>query len=158
MQRILLAILLLIPFGVFAQLTIEANTNAGCAPFGVIISVSSPAPASINNYAWSITYPDNTIETASSAEYIDILSIPGDYTVNLTINNGAESITESNFITVYDLPEVNFEVDDYRFEIFNRWGEMIFASETPGEGWNGNVKGGEHYAMDGGVHLSPCPS
>ena len=111
MQRILLAILLLIPFGVFAQLTIEANTNAGCAPFGVIISVSSPAPASINNYAWSITYPDNTIETASSAEYIDILSIPGDYTVNLTINNGAESITESNFITVYDLPEVNFEVD-----------------------------------------------
>lgn len=43
----------------------------------------------------------------------------------------------------------NIEVDDYRFEIFNRWGEMIFGSETPGEGWSGNVKKGEHYAADG---------
>ncbi|MDG1765207.1 MAG: PKD domain-containing protein [Flavobacteriales bacterium] len=111
MQRILVAILLMIPFGGFAQLTIEANTNAGCAPFGVILSVTSPAPASINNYAWSVTYPDNTVETATSAEYIDILSIPGDYTVSLSINNGSQSITETNFITVYGLPEVNFEVD-----------------------------------------------
>ena len=111
MQRILATILLLIPFGVFAQLSIEANTQNGCAPFGVILSVNTPDPASINNYSWSVTYPDNSVETATSAEYVDILSIPGQYSVSLSINNGAESITETNFITVYDLPNVNFEVD-----------------------------------------------
>ncbi len=48
------------------------------------------------------------------------------------------------------VPVLNdIDVSDYRFEIYNRWGEVIFASETPGEGWNGNVKGGEHFAEDG---------
>ncbi len=40
------------------------------------------------------------------------------------------------------------EVADYSFSIFNRWGEEIFHSSTPSEGWLGNVKGGGYYAQN----------
>lgn len=29
--------------------------------------------------------------------------------------------------------------DDYEFRIYNRWGTLIWMSETPGEGWDGTV-------------------
>lgn len=32
-------------------------------------------------------------------------------------------------------------VTDQEFLIFDGWGEMIFESKTPGEIWNGNMKG-----------------
>ncbi|MES2138435.1 MAG: T9SS type B sorting domain-containing protein [Bacteroidota bacterium] len=32
-------------------------------------------------------------------------------------------------------------VHDYRFLIFNRWGEKLFETSNPGEGWNGYYKG-----------------
>jgi gliding motility-associated-like protein len=32
-------------------------------------------------------------------------------------------------------------IRDYEFLIFNRWGELIFESERPGHGWDGNYKG-----------------
>ena len=32
-------------------------------------------------------------------------------------------------------------ITHYVFRIFNRWGEEIFTSSTPGEGWDGNYKG-----------------
>lgn len=42
-----------------------------------------------------------------------------------------------------------FDQDSYRFQIFNRWGELLFESRNPGEAWQGNAKGGAHYAPDG---------
>ncbi|HEV7229677.1 MAG TPA: PKD domain-containing protein [Bacteroidia bacterium] len=32
-------------------------------------------------------------------------------------------------------------VSSYELDIFNRWGELIFSSETTAEGWNGTYKG-----------------
>ncbi len=32
-------------------------------------------------------------------------------------------------------------VDDYRMQIFNRWGQRIFESKSANEGWNGEVAG-----------------
>jgi gliding motility-associated-like protein len=29
----------------------------------------------------------------------------------------------------------------YELNIFNRWGELIFSSTTPGEAWNGVAQG-----------------
>jgi len=31
--------------------------------------------------------------------------------------------------------------DDYKFFVFNRWGEVVFSSRQPGEGWDGIYKG-----------------
>jgi gliding motility-associated-like protein len=32
-------------------------------------------------------------------------------------------------------------VTNYTFEIYNRWGELVFRSNTPNQGWNGYYKG-----------------
>lgn len=40
-------------------------------------------------------------------------------------------------------------ISSYKIEIYNRWGDVIFASEDPHEPWLGNVDGGEHFAEDG---------
>jgi gliding motility-associated-like protein len=37
----------------------------------------------------------------------------------------------------------------YEFDIYNRWGEAIFSTKDPDDGWNGSVKGGGYYAQDG---------
>ena len=42
-----------------------------------------------------------------------------------------------------------FDVAEYRFQIFDRWGELIFETNDPEIGWTGNVFGGEYYATDG---------
>jgi hypothetical protein len=37
----------------------------------------------------------------------------------------------------------------YEFLIFNKWGEVIFSSQTPSAGWNGRVNNGAYYAAPG---------
>ena len=47
-------------------------------------------------------------------------------------------------------PVINdIDLESYQFEIYNRWGEAIFVSNTKGEGWLGNVNNGGHYAQNG---------
>ncbi|MBP6697946.1 MAG: gliding motility-associated C-terminal domain-containing protein [Flavobacteriales bacterium] len=41
------------------------------------------------------------------------------------------------FVPIFNLPWV----DNYEFLIFDRWGERIFTSTTPGETWDGNYHG-----------------
>jgi hypothetical protein len=36
----------------------------------------------------------------------------------------------------------NFDPTEYRFTIFNRWGQVIFMTESPIEGWSGYIDGG----------------
>ena len=35
----------------------------------------------------------------------------------------------------------SFHFDDYSLQIFNRWGEMMFESSDPNEGWDGTLNG-----------------
>ncbi len=40
------------------------------------------------------------------------------------------------------VPYVLFEnPDDYSFQVFNRWGQIVYHSESSGEGWNGTFNG-----------------
>lgn len=41
------------------------------------------------------------------------------------------------------------EVLDYECLVFDRWGEVMFRSYTPGEPWIGDVNRGAHFAPDG---------
>lgn len=34
----------------------------------------------------------------------------------------------------------------YSFQVFNRWGDVVFETSNPNEPWIGNVRGGNHYA------------
>ncbi|MDX1652989.1 MAG: gliding motility-associated C-terminal domain-containing protein [Brumimicrobium sp.] len=42
-----------------------------------------------------------------------------------------------------------FQVTDYRFEIFDRYGRSIFETTDPQEGWNGEIKGTSLIAREG---------
>ena len=103
--------MLLMGFTSKSQLTFQANFESGCTPLGVIISVTNPSAATISSYSWSITQPNGTVQTASSPQYIAILSAAGTYDVSLTIN-GNETTTVSDYITVYGNPTANYSVDD----------------------------------------------
>jgi gliding motility-associated-like protein len=46
--------------------------------------------------------------------------------------------TNNTFMPVFFKPE---EVQEYQLEIFNRWGELIFTSESAVEYWDGTYKG-----------------
>lgn len=37
----------------------------------------------------------------------------------------------------------------YQCSVYNRWGEVLFSTTDPEEGWFGNVKNGDHYAPNG---------
>ncbi|MBL7941702.1 MAG: PKD domain-containing protein, partial [Flavobacteriales bacterium] len=39
-------------------------------------------------------------------------------------------------------------IERYRFQIFDRWGTIIFETEDPNAAWTGNVRNGEYYAKD----------
>jgi gliding motility-associated-like protein len=41
------------------------------------------------------------------------------------------------FVPVVD----GMNADSYEFRVFNRWGEEVYLSTIPGEGWDGNYKG-----------------
>ena len=44
-----------------------------------------------------------------------------------------------------------FGAQDYLFQVFNRWGEVVFSSTNPDEGWLGQDQrnDGLHYVKDG---------
>jgi gliding motility-associated-like protein len=94
----------------FSQ-TFQANNVTGCAPLGVVISVTSPSAGSISSYQWQITAPNGSIVTATSTQYIAILTQPGTYDVALTIN-GNQTTSLQNYISVHALPEAEFTVND----------------------------------------------
>ena len=50
------------------------------------------------------------------------------------------------------LPVVSCDVNDYTFEVYDRWGELLFFTDQVGEGWNGAGRAGTHY-VEGEVYL-----
>jgi gliding motility-associated-like protein len=92
-----------------AQVTLSANSQAGCTPLGVVISVTQPANAS--TFAWTITRPDGTTHNAATSTYVAILSMPGTYDVQVTVNGNVTSVF-NDYIIVYARPTASFSVND----------------------------------------------
>ncbi len=45
-------------------------------------------------------------------------------------------------------PKLTFEPQLYEFQVFDRWGNMIFESKDPALGWNGASDSGEFFSPD----------
>lgn len=79
------------------------------------------------------TSPDNCIDTVCYDVIIDdvfILYVPNAFT------------PDNDDLNDMFYPVINgIEPSNYQFMIFNRWGELIFESDTPGFGWDGRYKG-----------------
>ncbi len=48
---------------------------------------------------------------------------------------------------------LNKDLDQLQFQVYNRWGELVFETSTPGEGWDGIYKGVE---QEMGVYVWQC--
>jgi len=48
---------------------------------------------------------------------------------------------------------LNKNIEKYSFQVFNRWGEKVFETNVPGEGWDGVFKGVE---QELGVYVWTC--
>jgi len=46
------------------------------------------------------------------------------------------------FIPSFSSPD---EIKDYSFQVLDRWGEIIFETKNPKEGWIGEAYDGQHY-------------
>ena len=105
----------------------------------------------------------------------DISSIPGEYSmlryvVRALQDDDASIFSWSNEIILEYTPNVylpnafrpggqnpvfkpvgNFaDFSEYRLDVYNRWGELIFSSQDFGRGWDGSHKGGD---APGGVYV-----
>jgi gliding motility-associated-like protein len=41
------------------------------------------------------------------------------------------------------------ELDDYLFSVYNRWGELMFETTDPTQGWNGAANGSDYFVPPG---------
>lgn len=69
--------------------------------------------------------------------YVDVFNpiyVPNSFSPN---NDGINDVF---------LPQ-GINIREFRMEIYNRWGELIFVTDDPEKGWNGSVRDGEHYVQ-----------
>ncbi|MBU0487684.1 MAG: gliding motility-associated C-terminal domain-containing protein [Bacteroidetes bacterium] len=86
----------------------------------------------------TVTSPEGCIDTA--VKYITILPMWTFYIPN-AFTPGDNDLNE-----VFKPKGTFIEMVDYKFLIFNRWGELIFQTKDVNEGWDGTMNG------------EPCPS
>lgn len=143
----------------------EANLGpdiTGCIDTPVVISAFAEVNSSYN---W------NTFETTSSIEVIE----PGLYTVTTANSCGeAEDVIEvffedcsyqifiPNTFTpdkdgINDVWQIStFRVKSFTIRVFNRWGDLLFTSQSSKDAWTGETYNGNHYVQDGSYayHIS----
>ena len=117
-----------------------------------------------NSYEWEVD------SLGRFDDFEPILNFPpnkeGAYEICLRVNNAANCpdricktirVKEENnvFVPNFFTPnqdEINdgfvpvlssLAVEQYEFSVYNRWGELLFKSETPGQAWDGTFKGVE---------------
>lgn len=118
---------------------------------------------------WLYDFGDGiqSLDTDPDHTYLDY----GEYDVTLTVINEfgcLDSIMQTVFVeasmNVYvpnaftpDGDGINdvffpewsgFEMSEYTFQIWNRWGELIFETNDPNAPWVGDVKSGSHFASN----------
>lgn len=115
-------------------------------------------------YDWSFGNGDGSLEEDPAYTYPSLNDF---YTVTLTIEDdlGCTDIAQhlitpplevyvpNAFTPDYDGINDVFEyvlngVDEFEMFIFNRWGEQVWYTDTPGEFWNGSVNNGAYFAQD----------
>ncbi len=84
---------------------------------------------------------ENTCGSASAFTEVEVVACDCPVFVPNAFTPDLDDLNELFF------PVIACDVTDYRFSIFDRWGSLLFYSETPGEGWNGEGPAGTHYVQ-----------
>jgi gliding motility-associated-like protein len=123
---------------------------------------------SLDATAWSWDFGDGSTSALQDPEHA--FQIAGAYTVCLTAisDDGCSDVAcraidiaqqvflpnaftpNGDGVNDHFAPISQFALNAYRFQIFNRWGELIFDATAPGTGWDGTWKGVD---QEGGVYI-----
>lgn len=109
--------------------TIDWSPTAGLSGNGIPDPIASPSATTIYTMTSEIagcTYTDDV-----TVEVIRRIEPPNTFTPN---GDGSNDV----FVPVV----TGVSADRYRFDIFDRWGQPLFSTERPGEGWDGTHGGG----------------
>lgn len=159
-------ILLFLPLSLFSQQVVEL-----CNDTQTYFQYSSQASVPGGSYVWTI---GNTQVGSTSSAYVEwalyglgshTLSLqyfdddlcpaqPVTYTVNVVECPNTEMWIPNAFTPDGDEHNnvwrpIGFNYVEPHFEIFNRWGEMVFESYDFTVGWDGSYKGGQYFVQDG---------
>lgn len=103
-------VLLLLSFGLSAQITADftTNTTSGCSPLVIIFYDQSTGNP--NNWRWDFGNGNGSIQQNPSAIYMT----PGTYTVRLIASgaSGADTVIKTQLITVFRNPEAKLVASD----------------------------------------------
>jgi gliding motility-associated-like protein len=122
-------------------LTVNTSTPQVCNGNSVTIGTRQ----NYVTYLWSDNSSNNTITVNQPGEYwvevTDAYNCKGIDSINIlpcsefyipdafTPNNDGKNDTF--------MPIITGNVTDYRFRVFNQWGQLVFQSSDAGKGWNG---------------------
>jgi gliding motility-associated-like protein len=134
------------PVGFFSNTTAGANTYQWLVNEELVseeVDMQHTFPAQIGDaygvclIAYASALCADTVCQTITLEDGMVLWVPNTFTPNNdNKNEGFVPIT-------YGITD-----DFYRFEVFDRWGLRVFASEVPGEGWDGRLADGTEAPMD----------
>jgi gliding motility-associated-like protein len=91
-----------------------------------------------DTYSLTLTNECGTVADTIDLEFVDCDSACQIFMPNTFTPNGDN--TNDTFGFVSDCEEPTFEV--YRLVVYNRWGELVFETETPNNAWDGNQENG----------------
>jgi len=127
----------------------------------------------IETWEWTVSLPAEEIASMDqSPEFSLPLGVGGSYPVQLAVTssngcsdfiNGVITVNElfnlfvpsaftpngDGINDVFQLQGTGIDVNNFQFDIFNRWGERVFSSTDPSQAWTGGVNGNEYYIPDG---------
>ena len=104
---------------------------------------------STSSYLWSDGSSSNQITVANKGKYwVDVNNRCGRSSDTINVEGCDCKLVIPNAFTPNNdglndifMPIFQCEFNKYKFLIFNRWGELIFSTENPFEGWDGTYKG-----------------
>ena len=116
----------------------------------VASTVTITPPYSVQQITWSTGATSTSLEVSSQGDYwfnaIDALGCPVTDTVRVIIAElgRGEAFIPNVFTPNGDGQNDTFQVeglaiDEFRMEIFNRWGQKIYETNAVEKGWNGGV-------------------
>ncbi|MCH2197777.1 MAG: PKD domain-containing protein [Flavobacteriales bacterium] len=120
-------------------------------------------------YTWVMNNTDSLNDEDPFYEFPDAA---GTYSVTLYVENSwgcADSVSRSGFVVdefvmyvpnaftpdfdgindIFRFEGIDVDKDDFKLQIFDRWGEKVFETFDFEQGWNGSYNGGEYFVPDG---------
>ena len=88
------------------------------------------------DYEVTLTVTDTNGCTDTATAVFSLIELLNVYIPN-TITIDGDNLNEL-FLPIFSNPDI---IKSYNLQIFNRWGNLVFETDTPAEGWDGRYKG-----------------